>query len=438
MTGESSDSLSSGEQSELAALRTRVAALETGAGRPARHRVRSLLSALLIVLAAVLAPLSVVAVWTSDLVGNTDRYVATMTPLATNADIQAAVSNRATTAVMSHLDISQLLDDAAPADRPALDALLPKLQAPITGALTSFVHSAAQRVVTSAAFATLWTELNRRAHAAINKALTGDTTSAVQLTDNAVIIDLAPVIDQVKQQLVDGGLTIAGKIPEVHTDFTVVQSQDIGKVKTGFRLLQLAGAWLPIITVAIAAGGVLLAARRRRALVTAALSVAVGAAVLGLGLELFRTVYLDNLPADASLPAAGAVYDILTRFLRTTIRTVITLGIIVGFGAWLSGKGRYAARSRSVWESGIGAARAATGVRTGPVGPWVHRHKRWLVWAAPVLAGLVLAVWSYPTGMVILWLALAVLLVLAVVEFLDDPGQGPAASPRDPAARAEA
>ena len=66
----------------------------------------------------------------------------------------------------------------------------------------------------------------------------------------------------------------------------------------------------------------------------------------------------------------------------------------------------------------------------------MHRQKRWLVWTVPVVAGLVLAFWSYPTGVVILWLALVVVLALTLLEFLDDPA--PATGPDDQATRATA
>ncbi|MFF1652288.1 hypothetical protein ACFVXP_02805, partial [Streptomyces sp. NPDC058255] len=260
-------------QRELADLRARVAELEkrdVPAASRDRHRMRSLLAALLIFLAAVLTPLSAVAAWTSDEIGDTDRYVATMEPLASDPDVQAAVANRVTGAVMQRLDLQTLLSSVAPADRPRLGKALDALSGPLTSGLEEFVHSTAQKFVSSDAFATLWTQLNRRAHAAAVKALTGSGGGAVKLTGDAVVIDLAPVIDQVKQALVDKGLTVASKIPEVHTDFTVMTSEAVGKAQKGFRLLQLAGFWLPVLTLLLAAAGVVTAVRRRRALVAAA------------------------------------------------------------------------------------------------------------------------------------------------------------------------
>lgn len=403
------------EARELAALRERVAVLEA---RPRRHRARSFLSALLIVVACVLAPLGAIAVWASDVVGDTDRYVATMAPLASNPDVQAALETRITDAVMQHIDIATLLGDVAPADRPRLEQALGALGGPITSGISDLVHSTTARFVTSPAFATIWTELNRRAHDAVDNALTGNSRSAVKLTDNAVTIDLAPVIDQVKQQLVGAGLSVAAKIPEIHTSFTVVQSKDVGKIKTGFRLLQLMGNWLPVIALLLAAGGILLAAARRRALLATALGVAAAMAVLGIGLAVFRTVYLNALPPNVSSAAAGAVYDALIRFLRVGIRTVITLGVLVAVGAWLSGPNTWAVRVRTAWRSAIGAVRAGSGLPGGPVGPWVNRFKPWLTWGAVAAGAVAFVLWPHPTAMVTFWLALAVVLVLAVVEFL--------------------
>ncbi|MFD9588942.1 hypothetical protein ACFWBM_30115 [Streptomyces sp. NPDC059980] len=407
---------------EIAELRARVAELERRRPTGQRHWVRPFFAVLLIIVAAVLTPLSAVAAWSSDLIGDTDRYVSTMKPLASDPDVQEAVADRVTKAVMQHVDIESLLTSVAPADRPRLTKALGPLSGPITSGLTDFVHSTADKFVSSDAFATLWTDLNRTAHASVDKALTGKGGGAVKLTNDAVVIDLAPVIDRVKQALVDRGLGIAAKIPEVHTDFTVMTSDSIGKAKKLYRLLQIVGFWLPVLTLVLAAGGVLLAIRRRRALVTAALAVAAGAAVLGIALWIFRGIYLDGLPSGVSQPAAGSVFDTLVRFLRTTVRMVITLGIVVALAAWLTGSGRAATRVLAAWRGGIGAVRNAVGFDLGPVGVWVHRAKTWLNWTVVAVAAVTLLIWNYPTAAVTVWIAVVALLVLAVVEFLDDDG----------------
>ncbi|MEV0090266.1 hypothetical protein [Streptomyces sp. NPDC050738] len=411
------------EDTELVRLRARVAELERP--KQPRHRVRSAFAVVLILIAAVLTPLAAVAVWTSDEIGDTDRYVATMAPLASNPDIQAGVSNRVTTAVMEQIDVNDLLAEVAPDDRPKLDILIKQVGKPLTSGLTNFVHSIVERFVSSDAFATIWTALNRAAHKAVDKALTSDK-------GNKVTIDLAPVIDQVKDRLVDNGLGLASKIPEVHTSFTVVDSDAVGKARTGFRLLQIAGVWLPVLAVLLAVGGVLLAVRKRRAAITAALLVGGGALVLGLGLVIGRSIYLDKLPDTVSEPAAAAIFDTVVQFLRTSVRMVAVLGAVVALGAWLTGPGRWAVRAREMWTGGIGAVRGAAGVDTGAAGRWVRTKRTWLNWGVVAVAVVVFLVWSRPTGLVVLVIALLTLLALAVVEFLAaDPADtaGPVAPP---------
>ncbi|MFE1266717.1 hypothetical protein [Streptomyces sp. NPDC058758] len=420
---------------ELTRLRSRVAALEasTARGAPKRehHRLRSFFSALLVVVGCVLVPLGLVAAWTADLLGDTDRYVQTVAPLASDPDVQAAVATRATDAVMEHIDLASLLEGVAPDQRPLVEKALGKLGGSLEDAVAGFVRDRAQDVVASPAFETIWNDANRAVHTSLDRALTGDQDGAVKIETDTVTIDLAPVVDRVKERLVESGLTAAGKIPEVHTDFTVLRADDIGKAKTGFALLQTMGAWLPVIAVLLVAGGVLLAVRRRRALVAAALGFAVAAVVLGIALTVFRTVYLNALPASVSPAAAGSVYDTLIRFLRTSVRVCAVLGVLVALVAWLSGPSRPAVLARGLWHAGIAATRSTAdraGMRLGPVGGFVHRFHTWIVWILVAGAALAFVLWPHPTGWVVIGLALALLFALLVTDFLADPAPDPEAA----------
>ncbi|CCK26353.1 integral membrane protein [Streptomyces davaonensis JCM 4913] len=411
-----------GSQAELERLRARIAALEAEKEtRPKRHWVRSTLAVVLIVLGCILAPLGAVAAWTADLAGDTDRYVDTVEPLAKDRDIQNAVANRVTDAVMDRLDVPALISQTPVADRPLVEKALGRLGPSLQNAVRSFVHDKAQAVVASDAFETIWTEANRRAHDAVVKALTGEGGGAVKVENDTVTLDLGPVVERVKDRLVDEGMTVAGKIPEIHTSITLVQSEDIGRARTGFRLLELVGFWLPVISIVLIAGGVFLATHRRKALVAGALGFAFAVGLLGIALTIFRTVYLDALPSGVSQPAAESIYDTLVRFLRTSVRVAVVLGVVVALAAWLTGPGRRARFVRQMWHSGIGAVRSTAdraGLRTGRVGHYVHRHRGWISWLLVAAAVLAFVLWPYPTGAVVLGLALALLFALAVVDFV--------------------
>ncbi|MFE7275156.1 hypothetical protein [Streptomyces sp. NPDC057623] len=432
--------LSGQERGELEALRSRVAALEV-VGPPRHHPFRSLGAGLLILLAALLSLLSVVAVWANSIVQDTDRYVATVGPLASNPDVQEAVTNRVTSAVLERVDVDALvqqLTDAASAQGvpPRAADLLKNLDGPIESGLNQLVANTVHRVVTSSAFQTVWVDANRRAHAALDEALTGEGEGAVKLKDNQVVIDIGPIVARVKDRLVDAGLTPAAKIPEVHTNFVVFASEDIGEIKTYMRVLELLGGWLPVIALLVAAAGVYVAFNRRHALIGAALAVFVAMLVLGIALTVARDVYLDRLPPGTSQAAAGAVYDALVRFLRAGVRALAAVALFTAAGAFLAGPSRIAVLTRTGCRRSIGALRdvaTSAGFRTGAVGRFVHRFKRWIGIAILLVAAIVLFTWTYPTTAVVVWTAVITLAGFAIREFLDDAPAPPADSPADTA-----
>ena len=439
-TAPSPDPLTAAERAELERLRREVElaelerlrreaadAAKPQAPPPNRRLGRTIPAVVLIVLACVLAPLSVLAVWADDFIENTDRYVATVAPLANDPAVQGAVTDQVTTLIARQVDLPALVDSLAgvlPSNGIGanVSSALKALSGPIVSGITDFIHSTVAKVVASPAFATVWTQVNRTAHASAVKALTGQGGGAVKLQGNDVTVDLAPVIDQAKQQLVSSGFGLAGNIPTIHTSFTVLTSDAVPQVKTGFRLLQAAGNWLPIAAVLIGAAGIALALGHRNALIGAGAGVAVGMLVLSVLLSAGRSVALGQLPADVSEPAAVVVIDALLNFLWVTIRVVATLAVVVALGAFLDGPARPAVWIRGCCVSTFAGLRhqaSRIGLGPGPVGPWVHRFRRWLAWAVLVVAAVVFALWTDPTVAVVLWITVVVLLALAVLEFLD-------------------
>jgi hypothetical protein len=69
--------------------------------------------------------------------------------------------------------------------------LLGDLAGPIASGLKQLVSGTVERVAASGAFETVWVNGNRRAHTAVDKALTGQADGAVSLKDNQVAIGVA-------------------------------------------------------------------------------------------------------------------------------------------------------------------------------------------------------------------------------------------------------
>jgi hypothetical protein len=389
-------------------------------------RWRTVVASVLIVLGCVLAPLSVLGVWARSQVTDTDRYVETMAPLASHPDVQESLTNRITIAIMQYVDVSDLVretaDALAGAGLPprAADALR-GLSGPAEAGARSFIHDQVSRVVKSDAFATAWETVNRVAHQQLVAVLSGKSQGAVTVQGDTVTLDLAAFVLSVKQQLINAGFTLAARIPDLHLQFTIIQSEDIKRGQKLYRFVDRFGYILPFVTLALLAGGVIAAKNRRRAAVWAGLGVAISMVLLGAGLALGRHVYLDRLPVSVSSATAAAVFDTTVRFLRTGLRSVLVIGLIVAAGAFLTGPSSAAVSTRAAFRRVFARTRG---------NPWVYRNRVPLRIAVVGIACLAYVFWNYPTGKVALLLALLVVLAFAAIELLAGRGNG-AGTPDD-------
>ncbi|MFM9706993.1 hypothetical protein [Streptomyces galilaeus] len=387
---------------------------------------------MLIVLTCILVPIALLTVWVHDLALDTDRYVATVSPLASEPAIEAAAVKRITHAADVRVDGSQAASDIAtwlqsqglpPRAANAVKGLGPQLDS----AVNDTVEKVATRFVESDRFERIWTNANRTAHSAVVHALTGEGRGAVGVNGGTVTLDVGEAVDQVKEALVDAGLSPASKIPDVDKQMVLLQSDQLEKIRDGAHLLDVIGNWFPVLVVVIGAAGVLLAHRRRRALARTALGAAFACLLVAIGLVIARRYYLDHLPPQVqSEAAAAAVFDTLLHFLRVSLRTAIVLGVVIALGAYLIGPGRLPRAVRGTSErTAYSAAHWAYGhqIRTGRAGTWAQAHRRWIALAALLIVALIFALWNHPTVLTILLLILVLLVLLALLALLAASGR---------------
>ncbi|MEV0952024.1 hypothetical protein [Promicromonospora sp. NPDC050249] len=400
-------------------------------GVPGRHRSRSAAAAVLILVGALLAPVGVVAAWAERTLTDTDRYVATVGPLADDPTVQSALAGRMTQAVMTRIDIGALLDSVAGGldERdvaPRAAAALPMLEAPLTSGVESFVRRAADRVVTSDEFADSWERANRVAHEQLVAVMQGSGGDVVQLgQDGQLTVQLAGMIDLLKTRLVDAGFELAANLPTINATFTVLQTSQLVEIRNRYAQVVALGTWLPWVVLLLLGAGVVLAVRHLRALVVAGLALTVGMLVLALGLAIARGLYLDALSGVVlRLDAAQVVFDQLVLFLRAALRTVGVLGLVVALAAYLGGSSQSARGLRAGVGKGFGNARAwaeGRGVTSGPAGVWLARYRGVVRAAVVAFAALVLLLAANPTPGLVVGTAVGAGLLIALVELLARP-----------------
>ena len=382
------------------------------AAKPSRHRIRSVIAWILIVLAALLVPLSILAGWVHRDIVSEQGYVNTVAPLAKQPAITDAIANRVVDALFTRTEVQNRVTD-----------ILPDVLDPLGRALTSSLEGLAAKqaadLLASPEFETIWTEANRAAHTEVVRLFTG-RGKVVATQGDAVVLDLGALANQVRQRLVKKGVTVLKlvKIPSNAATFTLVRSPAIEKAQPAFALLDDLSTVLPFVTLGVFALAVIVAPRRRRMVVVGAVATALMClAFVGL-LNVAREQYLHATSnADLNQPAAKAVFDTITRALPDYAWALFGVALVVAVGAFVSDPGRLARLTRLVRGDRL--------ARSTGLAVWVRTNRTVLRVAIVAVTVLVLAVWSTPTALtvviVLALMAVALGLVGALVRIADAP-----------------
>lgn len=435
--------LDDAEREELERLRAEVddlraeasgAAGGRGGGR-ARRRARWTVAVALVVLASLLAPVTLVARYARDELLDTDKYVATVAPLAEDPALQAAVTDIVTTRLMDRLDVEDLARQALDAltEQGAPDAVT-ALAVPLADQVEGFVRTQVARFLATQAFADLWEQANRAAHTQLDAALTGSGDGVVSTDDGVVRVDLGEVVSRIQQRLEDRGFGLASNIPTVTASVTLVQSDELARAQDAVRWLDRVATALPLVILLLVGLAVAVAPGRRRALVWAIAGMTVTVLVVGLTVAAARSWYLESgntrLPADA----AESVIRTLLAPLRESFRATLLVGLAVLLVLFVTGPSASAVRIRALaGRAGNAVAGLASGVgRPSGVEAAVAANKVALQVAGAGLGVVALALWSYPGPVVVLTVLVLVGAWAALVEFVARSGSRPGPEPASP------
>ncbi len=406
-------------RAENAALRDQLTAAPAPKETPGRgRRVSSIICA---VVGAILLPLAVITVWTQQTILDTDAYVETVAPLADNEDIQAAVTLQVTEAVAEAVDFRSIAEETLPPEAAVLAG-------PIESGAKALIQDVVARVVASDAFTDLWEDVNRIGHRNVVKVLKGEGNEVIETSGGRIVLQLGPIaqetINEVDQIL---GTNFAESVPteDIDKEFVLVESSDLSDVQDALGLLDALSWITAILALALLLAAVLLAENRRLGFRRAGIAI-VAPMIIALVLYAWaRGQYNDSLSANVENPdAATAFFDITTRFVLRSFRALLVLGLVFLIGAWVVGPSASAAKIRAWWDQLLGRAGEAGAEREiGPVPRWVAAHQRTLSIATVVVAVLALALWTRPTGWVVILLVVAVLLVVAAIRLVAEVGR---------------
>lgn len=436
------------DQQELDDLRSRIALLEREntrlqsrskpkkAPRPPR-RWLSALSALLIVVSVVVAPVAVLGTWARAHLVDTDRFAETVVPLAQSSAVQSYITDQVMLAVEENVDIDGLIDGLfsglSELDLPpTAETALPLLQGPASEGVRSIIRTGVDRVIASPQFAQLWETVLRQSHAQAVAVLQNDPDSALELADDGTLsLRLDAVIAEVKTVLVDQGFGFAANIPEIERAIPLVQADELTSARAAYQVADAVGYVLPWVVLALLVAGVLLAKRRMRALAAAGVGFFVSFLTLKLGVGVGRWYTIDALSPDV-MPSstAAVVFDQVTLAVSAVTGALMLLSVIVAIGAWFASDARPAVVLRNALGAAAAAARRGLdrhGMHTRQVGFFVERWQRLIMTMIVLGAAFVLLLVRPVTASNVVAAAVIVLVLCLVIQLVRRSDPAPAA-----------
>ena len=288
-------------------------------------RVRGVLAGVLVLVGRLASLGAVPALWAEQEL-RTEKYVETVGPLIDEPEIQGAIATRVAADVTRQVDIPRLVDTS-------LDGLLglgvpaPLLRQvrrvldPADAAMSALIEKDVRETLAGPVAARVWTSALRDTRAAVVKGSSGE--------EGAVVIDLAPLVEEVKRRLVADGLTIAAEVRPASTTFVVVQPATLAQARRWYDTL---GTLVVVFPVAAGASFVLalVVAPRRGTLMGIAFGTAVAMAAVVVALALARDAYLTQLGTDQRAVRA-AVFDAFAGSLREWVWWVFGVALGIGF-----------------------------------------------------------------------------------------------------------
>jgi hypothetical protein len=397
-------------RAERDALEKRVEQLEA---RPERRRkVRVVFTAILLVLSILCFTVAVPGLWARRTVFNTEQYVSTVAPLASDPNVQEYLARTITQEAFTALDVESRLREVLQ----QRDARLAFVAGPLANGLQGVVQSQLQKLFASDQFQELWSSLNRTVQAQI-VAVLANKSSTFQIVDDAVVLNVLPLINQGLQSisgtisdLLGHQVTLptitADEIPSqalaqlqsalgvtLPSDFgsiVLFRSSSLSTIQDIVNLAQRAVVALAIVFLLFAAIALWVSPHRRRTLLQLA-TAALAILIIERRLAIWQSDELVKKIQPENQAAGHAVIDRVLGSLLVYTSWFLVVAVVVIVIALITGPYPWAVRMRGwivdVWRAGVTAVR---GHESSDTVTWVAAHRDPLMVGGAVVAALLL------------------------------------------------
>jgi hypothetical protein len=352
----------------------------------------------LIVLASLIALVSVLAVWTDrQMLDDKAWNDATKKAIADPA-VQDALSVYLVNQLYDNVDVSGQLAEKLPPD-------VKPLAGPLSAALRQPTASGIEFLLGRPRVQQLFVNASAVAHEKLVNVLENKTGFGISTGSGVVTLDLHELIVELGQEL---GISSAAldKVPADVGVITLMNSDQLSAAQTGVHAVQIASAWLAVLVFALFALAIYLARGSRRARLRDVGWAFVLIGLLALVVRRLVGNWVIGSLVDPQYERSGhRLWVIWTEILGHTGRGLVFYGVVVVIGAALAGPTRPAVATRR-WLAPV------------------YRERPALVWGGVTGAYLLLVLWA-PTYALRrpLWILIFGILLAVGVELLGRQSQ---------------
>jgi len=427
----------------------------TGALRPVKKvltsqrapRLRRWLALLLVVMAVVGLMVSALALWSDSLVFNTDKWVATVAPVAEDPAVRHSVSTFVADKTLEVADLQNRIANALPSDAAVLAQ-------PLTQALRDFLIKEIDKFLATPTAQSIWVDVNRFAHEQLITALQ-DKNRYVSVNENDVKLNLLPLIGVALQRLEAQIPKLLGKdvqLPQIDpktapeqirtllqdatgmtlpADFGTVtllkgsQGYEAKQALSTFHTLVIA---ICVVTALLILAALLVSPRKRWTALELGLGVLLAVVVVRVAERQLEQRIVAALKDTGALSVAKAFVSSAITSLNAIVVWLIVGGVIVAVAAFLATRPAWVEAMGRGFSKLFGVASDLTAPETG-AGRWAAAHMDVLRVVGVAIAVIVLMFMAGSlSAVIVIVLALIVYELTLAAFFAGIPRSGDGAS----------
>jgi hypothetical protein len=319
-----------------------------------RSGVRSIAAVLIFVIAAALTPVAMLGNWGHATVVNSEQFLATVGPLAESPQVQAAVSEAVSAAIVKQVDTTAIVGDFL-GGLLNNDQLSASLSAPIAAGVNKLIGEIVQGFIASDAFQKVWVTLAGATQKSVVAILQGGNEGPVQMQGDQVVLDISDLLTAVQGQLVAQGVSLADKvtIPASDRQIVLFEAPAVAQLQFVYSLASPILQWFPLLLAILFGLAITLARRRPRMVLAVGIALVVTGGLTTWALGVGKTFFVDQLAGTVFGGASGIFWDTLFNYLMTGLQGLVIFGVVVAIAGWFAGSSRPARNVRSHVVAGL-------------------------------------------------------------------------------------